>query len=44
MREYGKVANTPGAVKALATKLSRVGNALRFCHEAGPAAMGFSVS
>ena len=25
VREYGKVANTPGAVKALATKLSRVG-------------------
>ena len=38
--EYGKVANTPGAVKALATKLSRVGNALRFCYEAGPCGYG----
>jgi transposase len=27
VREYGKIANTPAAVKALATKLSRVGNA-----------------
>ena len=40
VREYGKVANTPGAVKALATKLSRVGNALRFCYEAGPCGYG----
>src|ERR1700678_1625910 len=41
VREYGKVANTPAAVKALATKLSRVGNALRFCYEAGPCGYGF---
>jgi transposase len=40
MYEYGKVANTPAAVKALATKLSRVGNALRFCYEAGPCGYG----
>jgi len=39
-REYGKIANTPAAVKALATKLSRVGNALRFCYEAGPCGYG----
>src|SRR5450432_2334686 len=40
VREYGKVANTPAAVKALATKLSRVGSALRFCYEAGPCGYG----
>ena len=40
VREYGKVANTPSAVKDLATKLSRVGNALRFCYEAGPCGYG----
>jgi transposase len=40
VREYGKVANTPAAVKALAKKLSRVGNALRFCYEAGPCGYG----
>ena len=40
VREYGKIANTPAAVQALATKLSRVGNALRFCYEAGPCGYG----
>ena len=35
VREYGEIANTPAAAQALATKLSRVGNALRFCYEAG---------
>ena len=40
VREYGKIANTPAAVKALATKLSRVGSALRFCYEAGPCGYG----
>jgi transposase len=40
VREYGKVANTPAAVRALATKLSRVGSALRFCYEAGPCGFG----
>ena len=37
VREYGKIANTPAAVKA---KLSRVGSALRFCYEAGPCGYG----
>ena len=40
VREYGKIANTAAAVKALATKLSRVGSALRFCYEAGPCGYG----
>ena len=40
VREYGKIANTPATVQALATKLSRVGNALRFCYEAGPCGYG----
>ena len=40
VRAFGKVANTPAAVKAVATKLSRVGNALRFCYEAGPCGYG----
>src|SRR3984957_13577888 len=40
VREYGKIANAPTAVKALATKLSRGGNELRFCYEAGPCGYG----
>ena len=40
VREYGKVANTPAAVKALAAKLSRTGSELRFCYEAGPCGYG----
>jgi transposase len=32
VREHGKVANTSGAVRALAVKLARGGNALRFCY------------
>ena len=40
LRKYGKIANTPAAVKALAAKLSRVGSALRFCYEAGPCGYG----
>jgi hypothetical protein len=36
VREYGKIANTPTALKALAAKRSRVGSELRFCYEAGP--------
>jgi|SRR5579872_2177790 len=40
VREYGKIANTPAAVKALGAKLSRVGSALRFCYEAGPCGYG----
>jgi hypothetical protein len=44
VREYGKIANTPAAVKALAAKLSRVGSALRFCYEARPCGYGFNGS
>src|SRR5271163_1183154 len=40
VREYGKIANTPAAVKALAAKLWRVGSALRFCYEAVPCGYG----
>src|SRR5271155_1037613 len=40
VREYGKIANTLTAVKALAAKLSRVGSELRFCYEAGPCGYG----
>jgi transposase len=39
-REYGKIANTPAAVNTLAAKLSRAGNELRFCYEAGPCGYG----
>lgn len=38
--EYGKIANTPTAVKTLAAKLSRGGSELRFCYEAGPCGYG----
>ena len=40
VREYGKIANTPAAVKALAAKLARGGHELRFCYEAGPCGYG----
>ena len=40
VREYGKIANTPAALKALATKLARGGHDLRFCYEAGPCGYG----
>ena len=40
VREYGKIANTPTALKVLAAKLSRVGCELRFCYEAGPCGYG----
>ena len=36
VREYGKIANTAAAVKALVAKLARDGHELRFCYEAGP--------
>ena len=39
VREYGKIANTPAALRALVAKLTRGGNALRFCYEVGRAAM-----
>jgi transposase len=34
VREHGKVASTAVAVKTLAVRLARGGNALRFCYEA----------
>lgn len=40
VREYGKIANTPAALKALVAKLSRGGRGLRFCYEAGPCGYG----
>jgi transposase len=40
VREYGKIANTPAALKALVAKLSRGGHGLRFCYEAGPCGYG----
>src|SRR5271168_3908527 len=40
VREFGKITNTPAAVKALVAKLSRVGSGLRFCYEAGPCGYG----
>jgi transposase len=36
VREYGKIANTPAALKAVAARLVRNGRDLRFCYEAGP--------
>ena len=40
VREHGKIANTPAAVKALAGRLSRGGRELLFCYEAGPCGYG----
>jgi transposase len=40
VREHGKIANTPAAVQALATKLSHGKRELRFCYEAGPCGYG----
>ena len=40
VREYGKIANTSAALQALATKLARGGQDLRFCYEAGPCGYG----
>jgi transposase len=40
VRTYGQIPNTPAAVKAVAAKLARGGNALRFCYEAGPCGYG----
>ena len=34
--EYGRIANTPAALRRLARKLGQEGVALRFCYEAGP--------
>ena len=40
VREYGKIANTPAALKTLTAKLARNGHELRFCYEAGPCGYG----
>ena len=40
VREYGKIANTPAALKALGEQADAAGAALRFCYEAGPCGYG----
>ncbi len=40
VREYGRIANTPAALKTLAAKLARGGRSLQFCYEAGPCGYG----
>jgi transposase len=40
VREYGTIANTPTALRALASKLVKSGAALHFCYEAGPCGYG----
>ena len=40
VREYGKIPNSPAALKALAVKLAPAGRDLRFCYEAGPCGYG----
>jgi hypothetical protein len=40
VRGYGKIPNTPAAVKTAAAKLARGGSELRFCYEAGPCGYG----
>jgi transposase len=40
VREYGKIANTPSAMKTLSVKLAGGGRELRFCYEAGPCGYG----
>ena len=40
LREHGKVANTPAALRTLAAKLASHGWRLRFCYEAGPCGYG----
>ena len=40
LREYGKIANTPAALRTLAAKLASYGWRLRFCYEAGPCGYG----
>jgi transposase len=36
VREYGRIANTPAALRRLVGKFGQEGVALRFCYEAGP--------
>src|SRR6476620_3384956 len=40
VREYGTIANTPAALKAVAGKLAKSGATLHFCYEAGPCGYG----
>src|SRR5665213_1698963 len=40
VREHGKIANTPAALKTLVAKLSPGTSELRFCYEAGPCGYG----
>ena len=40
LRECGKIANTPAALRTLAAKLASHGWRLRFCYEAGPCGYG----
>jgi transposase len=40
VREYGRIANTPAALKTLAAKLAHGGRDLRLCYEAGPCGYG----
>jgi transposase len=44
VREYGKIANKPTALNALAAKLSRAGSELRFVMRPDLAAMAFNGS
>lgn len=40
VREYGKILNTPAALKGLIAKLAPARRELRFCYEAGPCGYG----
>ena len=40
VRGYGRIANTPAALRRLACKLGQEEVALRFCYEAGPCGYG----
>jgi transposase len=40
VREHGTIANSPTALKALASKLAKSGSTLSFCYEAGPCGYG----
>jgi transposase len=40
VREYGKIGNTPTALKTLVAKLTRGGGVLQLCYEAGPCGYG----
>jgi transposase len=40
VRDYGRIANTPAALRRLVCKLGHEGVALRFCYEAGPCGYG----